>query len=147
MCYHFSMNVVIDCNIFISAVLSENGLAIEVLKKALQKEITPYFGEKLFCEYEDVLHRKHITSASKLTNEEISDLFDALLSVSKWTDTYYLWRPNLKDEADNHLVELAVASNSEYIITHNKKDFINSELKFDFEIVNAKEFLQKEFTL
>lgn len=68
-----------------------------------------------------------------------------MISVSKWNDIYYLWRPNLKDEGDNHLVELAVASNSKYIITNNKKDFLNCELKFEFEIVTAKEFIEKEF--
>lgn len=145
--YHFGMNVVIDCNIFISAILSQNGLAVEILKKALQRKITPYFGEKLFCEYKDVLHRKHIIDDSKLTYEEVDELFDALLSVSKWTDVYYLFRPNLKDESDNHLIELAVASNSQYIITHNKKDFLDCELKFNIQILNAQEFLQKEFSL
>ena len=139
------MNVVIDCNIFISAVLLQNGLAVEILKYALKEKIVPQFGEKLFKEYEDVLSRGHILESSKLSKIEIDELLNALISISKWNDIYYLWRPNLKDEGDNHLVELAVASNSEYIITNNKKDFLNCELKFEFEIVTAKEFIEKEF--
>lgn len=31
------------------------------------------------------------------------------LPPSAWTRIYFGWRPNLRDEADNHLVELAVA--------------------------------------
>ena len=80
-----------------------------------------------------------------LSKDEIDELLNALLSISKWNEIYYLWRPNLKDEGDNHIVELAVASNSKYIITNNKKDFLDKELNFEFEIVTAKEFLQKEF--
>ena len=143
MCYHFIMNVIIDTNIFISAILSQKGSAIEILRLALHKIIKPQIGLKLFMEYEDVLLRDKIISNSKLSASEIDELFNALLSVSKWNEIYYLWRPNLKDEGDNHIVELAVASNAKYIITHNKKDFLENELYFDFKVLTAKEFLEK----
>ena len=48
------MNVVIDCNIFISAVLSQKGTAIEVLRYALKEKFILQFAQKLFKEYEDV---------------------------------------------------------------------------------------------
>ena len=37
-------------------------------------------------------------------------LLDAFSSVCVWVPVYYLWRPNLPDEGDNHVVELAVAA-------------------------------------
>jgi predicted nucleic acid-binding protein len=52
------------------------------------------------------------------------------MSVSEWVSIYYSWRPNLKDEADNHLIELAVAGNAHFIATNNIRDFQNSELLF-----------------
>ena len=56
---------------------------------------------------------------------------------------YYLWRPNLQDEADNMFVELAVASESSHLITHNTRDFVSgSELKHDsFRVVTPYLFL------
>jgi predicted nucleic acid-binding protein len=52
------------------------------------------------------------------------------MAVSEWVNIYYLWRPNLRDEGDNHLLELAIAGNANYIVTNNIKDFKNTELMF-----------------
>ena len=54
----------------------------------------------------------------------------------------YLWRPNLKDEADNHLIDLAVASNAEFIISRNIKDLDSGDLKFNFKAVTPEKFLE-----
>jgi predicted nucleic acid-binding protein len=35
---------------------------------------------------------------------------------------YHAWRPNLPDEADNHLLELAVAAQADAIVTRNLRD-------------------------
>jgi len=42
-----------------------------------------------------------------------------------------LWRPNLRDESDNHLVELAVAGGAQAIVARNKRDFRAAELAFE----------------
>ena len=49
---------------------------------------------------------------SELTAGECEELFAAFLSVTQWVPIYYTWRPNLSDEADNHIVDLAIAGNS-----------------------------------
>ncbi len=56
-----------------------------------------------------------------------------------------MWRPNLKDENDNFLVELAVASGAEALITYNVKDFKNAELIFKHMIATPEDFI-KEIT-
>ena len=70
-------------------------------------------------------------------------MFQAFLSTCKWNEIFYLWRPNLNDKDDDFLIELAVASNSQVIITNNKKDLESGELKFNFEVLTPIEFLER----
>lgn len=67
---------------------------------------------------------------SPITDEEREVLWAAFASRCQWVRVYYLWRPNLPDEADNHVVELAVAGRAEVIVTYNTRDFERTELHF-----------------
>lgn len=139
--------VIIDTNVFVSAVLSANGAARAVLRSALLYEITPIFGNALLAEYEYVLGRENIFDKADVSQHERQILFEALLSVSKWNRIHFLWRPNLKDEGDNHVLELGVASGAEAIITGNTKDFKKSELLFpELLILTPSEWLNRRTT-
>ncbi|MDB9374874.1 putative toxin-antitoxin system toxin component, PIN family [Nodularia sphaerocarpa] len=125
-----AIKIVVDTSVFISALISSQGSSRELIRRCLKGEYQPLMGNALFSEYESVIQRAEIIAKCPLTSEEISALLASLISVSKWIYIYYLWRPNLKDEADNHLIELAVAGNAQIIATNNVKDFHNAELLF-----------------
>jgi len=123
--------IVIDTNVLIGALIGKKYSANrKLIKLCLKQEFTPLINKTLFTEYEDVISRKEIADKSIYTESEINEFLDALLSVCHWIKIYYLWRPNLRDEKDNYLVELAVAGNAQFIVTHNVKDFQQSQLKF-----------------
>ena len=137
------MNVVIDTNIWISALISKDGLSRDIVRLALKDKIYPQLSTTLFLEYEAVMKRKKIQDLCSLSVQEQDELFQAFLSICKWNEIFYLWRPNLNDKNDDFLIELAVASNSKAIITDNKRDIDSGELKFDFEVFTAQEFLER----
>ena len=139
----FTMNVVIDTNIWISALMSKDGQSREIIRLAFNNKISPQISTSLFLEYETVMKRHKIQNLCSLTFEEQNDLFQAFLSTCKWNEIFYLWRPNLRDKGDDFLIELAVASNSKVIITDNKRDITSGELKFNFEVLTAREFLER----
>ncbi len=58
------------------------------------------------------------------------ELFKGFLAVCRWTEVYFAWRPNLPDEADSHLVELAVAGRAAAVVTRNVRDSAEGELRF-----------------
>lgn len=63
-----------------------------------------------------------------------------------WTRIYFTWRSNPPDEADNHLVELAVAGGTRFVVTRNLRDVARMELKFpELRVVSPEDFL-KEMT-
>ena len=76
-----------------------------------------------------------------LSVKEVEDFLDLLALLAQKHSIYYLLRPNLPDENDNIFMECAFASNSDYLVTSNVKDFKRGELKgFGFKIVTPKEF-------
>ena len=136
------MKVVIDTSVWISALITKESSARDVLRLVLEDKVTPQMGEALFYEYEEVMKRTKIQNLTPLSVEEQNTLLYAYLSSAKWNEIYYMWRPNLKDEDDNFIVELAVASGAEYIITYNIKDFKNAELVFKHKIITPEQFIK-----
>lgn len=129
MCYQIPMRIVLDTNILVSAMLSGGGPARGVVRLCLQRAVTPLIGAALFAEYEDLLARHALFGRARLDAAEREALFDALMSVCEWTPIYYLWRPNLPDPRDDHLIELAVAGGAKWVVTDNIRDLARGELK------------------
>jgi predicted nucleic acid-binding protein len=67
-----------------------------------------------------------------LDQDERDVILDGFLNMCRWVEVYYAWRPNLPDEADNHLIELAVAARADAIVTRNLRDLSRGELKFPY---------------
>ncbi|MDE0045883.1 MAG: putative toxin-antitoxin system toxin component, PIN family [bacterium] len=135
--------IVVDTNVLVSAVLSPDGAAREVLRQCLAGAAQPLIGNALFLEYEDFLSREELFAEALIGPEERTALMDAVLGVCQWINISYLWRPNLPDESDNHLVELAVAGNAAWIVTGNVRDVAEGELVFDgFRVVTPGEWLK-----
>ena len=138
-----AIKIVVDTSVFISALIGSKGSSWELIRRCLKGEYQPLMGNALFLEYESVMQREEIISQCSLTNTEIYTLLASFINVSQWISIYYLWRPNLKDEADNHLIELAVAGNAQIIVTKNVKDFQNAELVFpNLSILRPEEIIR-----
>ena len=136
------IRAVLDTNVFVGACLGL-GAANRVLTIAIENStLQPIMGAALFAELEDVLQREALFATCRLNGAERSELLDIYLAQSEWVRVYFGWRPNLRDEGDNHLVELAVAAGAELIITRNTRDFKSMELHFPgIRILTPEEFL------
>lgn len=137
------MKVVVDTNVLIAALLGGKGPNRAVIRHCLTGRLLPQLAAALYFEYEDVFERQTVLTLCKLNSEQRLLFLDAFLSVCQWNQLYFRWRPNLRDEGDNHLIELAVASNARYLITNNVKDFRFAELRFPaLEVVKPEQLLE-----
>jgi putative PIN family toxin of toxin-antitoxin system len=137
--------LVLDTSVVISALIGRRGPSREVIRKCLQGTYNPLISNALFQEYEDVSKRTQVLNKCPLSQAEISELLHAIYSVCEWVPIYYLWRPNVKDEADNFLIELAIAGNAAAIVSNNVKDLKNAELSFpQLRIMKPEQLLRGE---
>jgi putative PIN family toxin of toxin-antitoxin system len=135
--------IVIDTSIVIIALIGAKGPSRELIRRCLLGEYQPLMGTALFSEYEAVMEREEILVKCSLGQADINSLLAAFMSVAEWTKIYYSWRLNLKDESDNHLIELAVAGNAKVIATNNLKDFRSPELTFpDISILKPEQIIR-----
>ncbi len=135
--------ILIDTNVFVGACMGE-GASAKVVELCLLGRLQPVLGTSLLSEYEDVLHREALFADCRLSLTQREELLDIFLSSCQWRHTYFSWQPNLRDEGDNHIVELAVAAAVSDVVTWNTRDFAAMELRFPtLKFLSPPQFLKE----
>ena len=98
-----------------------------------------HLSAALVLEYEEVLMRYRIELG--LSQDDVTDLIDALCALSQPHEIYYQWRPYLRDADDDFVLDLAVAAGCDYIVSFNQRHFVGVE-RFGIRVVTPREFLQ-----
>lgn len=132
--------IVIDTNVILAALKSNKGKSYALVSKIGNGSFDFALSVPLVLEYEAVL--KNHSDRNIFTDSDIEDFINYLCAVGIKTKIFYLWRPYLKDPFDDHVLEVAINSNSQAIVTFNKKDFLEAE-SLGIKIQTPKEFLEE----
>lgn len=132
--------IVIDTNVFVSALRSFRGASYRLLTRAGGADFEMALSVPLVLEYEDAA--KRMSEATGLSHEDVDDLIDYLCSVAHLHEIYFLWRPALCDSQDDHVLELAVGAGCKIVVAHNVRDFAGSE-RFGVTAITSGEFLRR----
>lgn len=129
---------VLDTNVLISAQRSRRGASSKLLSLVGTGQFEIHLSVPLTLEYEAVLMRYRLDLG--LSQDDVTDLVDALCALSMLHEIHYLWRPYLRDPADEFVLDLAVTARCDSIITFNQQDFVGAE-QFGIRVISPGEFL------
>lgn len=140
----FSINkilrVIFDTNVLAAAARSRRGASYQLISSLPSSKFKLVISLPLYFEYLDVLMRPDVRPEN-LSDIEIVDVVNEIVSSAYYHDIYFLWRPWLKDRKDDMILELAIASQADYVVTFNLKDFKNIG-SFGTEAVLPSDFLK-----
>jgi len=130
--------IVLDTNVLVAAMRSKQGASYRLLSLLGDGRWRPNVTVAVVLEYEAVLKRDCVQFG--LTEEDVDDVVDAICAEGGLHRLYFLWRPVASDPDDDLMLEAAIASHSDFIITFNKRDFRDS-VRFGIRCLTPKEFL------
>jgi predicted nucleic acid-binding protein len=135
------IQIVIDTNVLVAAARSSAGASFELVRLFAVGDGRWQWNisSALLLEYEAVLKREEHRQGRSLAI--IDRLLDDIAARANRHAIFYLIRPYLADPDDELVLELALASASSYIVTHNRDDFRDAE-RFGLKVLTPAEFLR-----
>ena len=135
------IQIVIDTNVLVAAARSNAGASFEVLRLFAAGDARWQWNisTALLLEYEAVLKREQHRQGRSLA--VVDRFLDDLAARANRHAIFYLIRPFLADPGDELILELALASASGYIVTHNRGDFRDAG-RFGLSVLTPGEFLR-----
>jgi predicted nucleic acid-binding protein len=135
------VQVVIDTNVLVAAARSNAGASFEILRLFSTGDARWQWNisTALLLEYEAVLKREQHRQGRSLA--VVDRTLNDLAARANRHAIFYLIRPFLADPDDELILELALASASSYIVTHNRADFRDAD-RFGVGVLTPGEFLK-----
>lgn len=130
----------LDTSVLVAAVRSRNGASFQLVSMLPSENFEIALSVALYLEWQAALTRpEHMPPGA--TVEIVLEFLRYLASIAHLQEVFFLWRPFLRDPDDDMVVECAVSSRSNYIVTHNVRDFRGVE-ELGVRAVTPAEFLR-----
>jgi predicted nucleic acid-binding protein len=123
----------------VAAIRSDRGASRELLVGVLERRFILLMSVPLMIEYESVMTRPEHLEASRLSQEDVQVLLDAVATTAEAVTLDYLWRPSLADADDDMVLETAVNGAAEVVVTFNRRDFGTVAETFGITVMSPSE--------
>jgi putative PIN family toxin of toxin-antitoxin system len=137
------MRVVLDADVLVAALRSDQGASRQLLLAALDRRFVMLVSVPLMLEYEAVLTRQEHLAAAGITADDMKTVLDALAAVIEPVRLAFLWRPRLKDAADEMVLETAVSGTADRLVTFKLKHLGEAALEFGVRAMRPGEALRE----
>lgn len=131
---------VLDTNILVAALWSRTGASFRILEAALSGTLPYAVSVALALEYDAVLNRASMREASWATKADLDVLLDAFIGQARQVMPIRTkLRPTLADPADDMVIECAVQSGADAIVTMNVRDFAPAQRLYRVDVIKPGE--------
>ncbi len=137
------MRYVLDTNVVVAGLRSPTGASAALIDQALSREFTLLLSVALVLEYEAICRNPEQRIMSGLSETEISTIISALCAVSEPVSPRFLWRPQLRDPADEMVLETAINGHADALVTFNRRDFGDAPGDFGIALLSPREALRR----
>lgn len=134
--------VVLDTNILVAASRSQSGASFALLQALRNGQFIALASVPLMLEYEAVLKRPEQLAVSRRSVAMTDAFLDALSLRIEPVHLHYLWRPQLRDPADEMVLETALNGRVDALVTLNVADFA-AACRFRLPVLAAGAFLRQ----
>jgi putative PIN family toxin of toxin-antitoxin system len=132
--------IVLDTSVLVAGLRSSRGAShrlLQLIGKSRKFEIN--VSVPLVLKYEEVLKRE--ARSLGMIHDDVNDLLDYLCKAGRKRNVFFLWRPFLSDPDDDLVLEVAVESSAEFIVTWNTRHFRGAEV-FGIQAVTPGQLLE-----
>ena len=134
--------LVLDTNVLVTALCNRDGASHLLIRWALADRIILLASPALWLEYEAVIKRPHIRLRHGISPENIDIVLDTLAAHVVPVHLNYLWRPQLRDQNDEMVLETALNASADALVTFNTKDFAAAADRFALKLVTPSECIK-----
>jgi putative PIN family toxin of toxin-antitoxin system len=138
-----NVRFVLDTNVVVAAMRSPTGASASLLNAARRSRITLLGNVALALEYEAICSLAEHRLASGLSGENVDIFIDAVIAMLEPVESHFIWRPQLRDPADELVLEAAVNGHADAIVTFNQRDFGGAAPSFGIEILFPSEAIRR----
>ena len=137
------VRLVLDTGVVVAAMRSPTGASAAILRAVRRGQATLLLSVPLALEYEAVCRRAEHRLESGLSMREVEIFLDAVVALAEEVETFFLWRPQLRDPNDEMVLEAAVNGRTDLLVTFNLRDFGAAPERFGLEALLPREALAR----
>ena len=139
----YKMKFVLDTCILVAGLRSRTGASRQLLTWLYEGRYYALASIAMMLEYEAVLTRPKNLTAFHLTEAEVIRFLDSMTYLLTPVTPFFLWRPQLHDPADEHVLEAAINGGADAIVTFNLRHFQLGSSRFGIAVISPGEALRR----
>jgi putative PIN family toxin of toxin-antitoxin system len=137
------VRLVLNTNVVVAAMRSPRGASAAILRAARRRRATLLVSVPLALEYEAVCRRAEHRLAAGLTDREVETFVDAVIAMADPVEIHFLWRPQLRDPADEMVLEVAINGRADALVTFDRRHYGPAPAQFGIDTMLPRDAMAR----